>query len=117
MGFLVRPHSEFTSTARGESMSGTFMGNAITETDKRINEKIEAIAKKRGTSMAIIAIAWSLSKPYMTAPILGMSKVERIKEAVEAVNFELSKEEIESIDGLYVPRNVIGITVNASTQR
>ncbi|KAF2489837.1 hypothetical protein BU16DRAFT_531278 [Lophium mytilinum] len=58
--------------------------------------------------MAIVAIAWSLSKPYMTAPILGMSKVERIKEAVEAVNFELSKEEIESIDKLYIPRNVIG---------
>lgn len=35
-----------------------------------------------------MAMAWSLSKPYMTAPIAGMSKVERVHEAVEAVNFE-----------------------------
>jgi len=110
MGFLVRPHDKFTETERGESMAGTFLGSPITEADKRINEKIQEIAKKRETSMAIVAIAWSLSKPFMTAPILGMSKVERIKEAVEAVNFELTQEEIESIDDLYVPRDVMGIT-------
>jgi aryl-alcohol dehydrogenase-like predicted oxidoreductase len=111
MGFLVRPHDKFTETERGESMGGTFFGSPIIETDKKINEKIQEIAKKRGTSMAIVAIAWSLSKPFMTAPILGMSKVERIKEAVEAVNFELTKEEIESINELYVPRDVIGMAV------
>jgi diketogulonate reductase-like aldo/keto reductase len=37
-----------------------------------------------------------------------MSKVERVEEAVEAVNFELTKEEVESIDGLYEPKKVIG---------
>jgi len=113
MGFLVRPHDKFTETERGETMAGTFIGHAITDTDKKINEQIQAIAKNRGTSMAIVSIAWSLSKPFMTAPILGMSKVERIKEAVEAVNFKLTKEEIESIDKLYVPRDIIGITVTA----
>jgi len=112
MGFLVRPHDKFTETERGGTMAGTFLGHEITETDKKINEQIETIAKKRGTSMAIVSIAWSLSKPFMTAPILGMSKVERIKEAVEAVNFELTKEEIKSIDQLYVPRDIIGITVS-----
>jgi aryl-alcohol dehydrogenase-like predicted oxidoreductase len=32
------------------------------------------IVKKGGTSMAIVAIAWSLSKLFMTSPIIGMSK-------------------------------------------
>lgn len=76
-----------------------------------INEKIEEIAKKRGVNMAIIAIAWSLSKPFMTSPILGMSKEERVDEAIAAVNFELTREEIESIDGLYIPKKVMGIYV------
>jgi aryl-alcohol dehydrogenase-like predicted oxidoreductase len=58
--------------------------------------------------MATVSIAWSLSKPFMTSPIIGMSKVERVEEAVEAVNFELTKEEVESIDGLYEPKKVIG---------
>lgn len=108
MGFLTRPHTNFLDSERGTSMNGTFMGQPWTDTDKKINEKIEEIAKKRGVSMAIISIAWSLSKPFMTSPIIGMSKVERMLEAVEAVNFELSKEEIESIDELYVPKKNFG---------
>lgn len=108
MGFLTRPHAKFLNSERGTSMNGTFLGHAWTDTDKKINEKIEEIAKKRGASMATVSIAWSLSKPYMTSPIIGMSKVERVDEAVEAVNFDLTKEEIEEIDALYVPKKVIG---------
>jgi len=112
MGYLARPHSSFKAgSERGEAMQGTFLGNQMTAADKKINERIEEIAKERGTSMAIVAIAWSLSKPYMTAPIIGMSKIERVEEAVKAVNFKLSKEEEESIDRLYEPRKVMGISV------
>jgi aryl-alcohol dehydrogenase-like predicted oxidoreductase len=58
--------------------------------------------------MAVVPTAWSLSKLLMTAPIIGMSKIERVVEAILAVNFELSKEEVDSIDRLYEPKNVIG---------
>jgi aryl-alcohol dehydrogenase-like predicted oxidoreductase len=111
MGYLTRPHSDVTKSARGESMGGKFLGNEWTATDEKINRKIEEIAKKRGVSMAIIAIAWSLSKPYMTAPIIGMSKIERVEEAIKAVNFDLSAEEEKSIDELYEPKNIMGIQV------
>jgi aryl-alcohol dehydrogenase-like predicted oxidoreductase len=108
MGFLTRPHAKFLDSERGTSMNGTFLGQAWTDTDKKINEKIEEIAKARGVSMAVVTIAWSLSKDFMTSPIIGMSKVERVEEAVQAVNFELTNEEIASIDGLYQPKAVIG---------
>jgi len=108
MGYLTRPHDDFIKSERGDSMKGTFMGTPWSATDKKINQTIEGIAKKRGVSMATVAIAWSLSKPYMTAPIVGMSKIERVKEAVEAVNFELTKEEEKSIDDLYEPKKVLG---------
>lgn len=111
MGYLTRPHKAFDESERGGSMAGGFLGHKWTATDEKINEKIEEISKKRGTTMAIVSIAWSLSKPFMTSPILGMSSVKRVEEAVEAVSFELSKEEIESIDSLYEPKKVIGISV------
>ncbi|KAH8655039.1 NADP-dependent oxidoreductase domain-containing protein [Tricladium varicosporioides] len=111
MGYLTRPHEKFMESERGDSMKGTFLGNEWTEADKKINQKIEEIAEKRGTSMAVVAMAWSLSKPFMTAPIVGMSKIERVNEAVTAIDFELSEEEIESIDSLYIPKNVMGIVV------
>lgn len=110
MGYLARPHTQAAESARGKAMSGKFMGNELTDADSKINEKIQEIAEKRGVSMAIVAIAWSLRKEYVTAPIVGMGKIDRVKEAVEAVNFELSKEEEESIDQLYQPRKIIGFS-------
>jgi aryl-alcohol dehydrogenase-like predicted oxidoreductase len=98
-------------------MGGKFIGNKITNADERISEKIEEIAKKRGTSMAIVSMAWSLAKPYMTSPIIGMSSVERVQDAVDAVNFELTMEEEESIDKLYEPRAVMGIAVSPPDQK
>ncbi|KAJ4397193.1 hypothetical protein N0V93_001417 [Gnomoniopsis smithogilvyi] len=111
MGFLTRPHAQVNETVRGSTMQGAFLRNELQESDKLINEKIEEIAKKRGVSMAIVAVAWSLSKPFMTSPILGMNKKERVDEAIAAVNFDLTEEEIESIDDLYVPKKVTGIAV------
>ena len=108
MGYLTRPHDSFMDSERGTAMNGTFLGNAWTAADERINRKIEEIAKKRGMSMAVVAISWSLSKPFMTSPIIGMSKIERVNEACRAVDFELTKEEVESIDGLYEPKEVFG---------
>ena len=73
-----------------------------------INEQIEKIAKEKGVSMATVAIAWSLSKPFITAPILGLSKKERVDEAVRAIFLELTPEDLKSIDDLYEPKKVIG---------
>jgi hypothetical protein len=64
---------------RGDKKGEAYLGDKIARADEKINEKIA----KRGTSMAIVAIAWSLSKPFMTAPTIGMSKIERVEEAVK----------------------------------
>jgi aryl-alcohol dehydrogenase-like predicted oxidoreductase len=107
MGFLTRPWKTFSESKRGSSQGQGFLGQPMTEADKMINEKIQDIAEKRGVSMAIVAIAWTLSKPFISAPILGMSKTERVDEAIHAIEFKLTEEEIKSIDGLYVPKSVI----------
>ena len=109
MGYLARPHKSFGESKRGSGMGGASLGNKVMATDEKVNEKVEEIAKKRGTSMAIVAIAWSLSKPFMTAPILGMPKIARVDEMVKAVNYELTKEEVESIDRLYELKRAAGI--------
>ncbi|KAL4950403.1 NADP-dependent oxidoreductase domain-containing protein [Aspergillus filifer] len=108
MGFLTRSWKTFQETTRGTVQGFAFHGVPYTEVDKRINEKIDEIAKARGVSMAIVALAWSLSKPLITAPIVGMSKKERVDEALQALEFKLTEEEIRSIDELYVPKNIIG---------
>lgn len=111
MGFLARPHTNVGSTARGETLNGGFQGffgQEVSDADIKINEKINDIAHKRGVSMAIVSIAWSLSKPFIHSPIIGMSKKERVDEACAAVDFRLTENEVKSIDELYVPRKVMG---------
>jgi aryl-alcohol dehydrogenase-like predicted oxidoreductase len=108
MGFLARPHSSFSGTKRGSSQGQGFLNQPVTEADKKINDRINVIAQQHKVSMAAIAIAWSLSKPFISVPILGMSKPERIAEAIAATELKLTVEEIKSIDDLYVPKAVFG---------
>lgn len=108
MGFLARPLSAFSKTVRGERLGQGMWGRPWTESDKRTNAKIEEIAKARGTSMAVVAIAWSLSKPFIHSPIVGLSSEKRVDEAIKALNFELTSAEINSIDDLYEIHETMG---------
>lgn len=110
MGFLTRPVEAFNDTTRGESMKEGIMGIPISEADKKTNKKIEEIAKARGTTMAVVAIAWSLSKPFISSPIVGLSSEKRVDEAIEAIHFKLTDEEIKSIDDLYEPKRTVGFS-------
>lgn len=108
MGYLARPVSSFGDTARGEGLMAGMWGKSWTDSDKKTNARIDEIAKARGTSMAVVAIAWSLSKPFISSPIVGLSSEKRVDEAIEAINFELTEEEIKSIDDLYEKHDTIG---------
>ena len=108
MGYLTRPWKSFSETSRGKGQGQGFMGQPATDADQKTNEKIQEIAEKRKVSMAVVAIAWTLAKPFIHSPILGMSKNERVDEAIQATEFKLTDEEIKSIDDLYVPRAIMG---------
>lgn len=78
-----------------------------TDIDKRVIGRVEEIAKKKGVSMATIAIAWCLSKDKVN-PIVGLSSKERIDQAVESVHFassgKLTKEDMEYLEEGYAPK-------------
>ena len=56
-----------------------------------------------GRTMAQEALAWMLSKPEITAPIVGSTSVKHIEEAVSALDITLSPEEIAALEAPYVP--------------
>jgi aryl-alcohol dehydrogenase-like predicted oxidoreductase len=43
---------------------------------------VEELAKKKDVSMAQIAVAWSLANEYVTAPIVGTTSLENLKELI-----------------------------------
>lgn len=44
--------------------------------------RIEEIAKSRGISMAQVVLAWSLSKEFVTAPIVGTTSLDKLRDSV-----------------------------------
>jgi aryl-alcohol dehydrogenase-like predicted oxidoreductase len=78
------------------------------ESDFAIVNAVNALAEKRGLPPAQIALAWVLSKPYITAPIVGASKPGQLEDAVAALEVQLSPEEINSLESLYEPHPVLG---------
>ncbi len=77
-------------------------------TDERIIDRLGEVAAARGTPPAQVALAWMLSKPAITAPIVGASKPHHLKDALAALTIQLSYEEIKRLEELYEPHPVLG---------
>jgi predicted oxidoreductase len=54
---------------------------------------LEAIAKERGASRTVIALAWLLRHPARVIPVVGSNNPDRIREAATATELELTREE------------------------
>lgn len=78
------------------------------ESDFVIADQVAAIAEARGVARATVALAWLLQKPYITAPIIGASKAKHLEDAVAALDFQLSPEEIQRLEFVYEPHPVLG---------
>ncbi len=66
------------------------------------------VAKKHGVTASQVALAWILSKPYITAPIIGATKMDHLDQAIAALDLQLSEEEIKKLEEPYKPHPVLG---------
>ena len=106
----------FSPLARGQLAGSTdirqetdpfvdkFYGDAL---DNEIRLHAHAMAEDRGATIAEIAFAWVLAKSHICSPIIGPASVEQLDNYVNTLNFELTPEEVETLDQLYRPRDVI----------
>jgi len=76
--------------------------------DAAIVDRVVEVARERQVSPAQIALAWLLSREEITAPIVGVTKIEHVEEAAEAVEIELSDQETAYLEELYQPRELTG---------
>jgi len=78
------------------------------DSDFDIVNRLTDVATQRGLPNAQVALAWMLSKPVITAPIIGASKPGHLEDAVAALTVKLSKDEITKLEELYQPHPVSG---------
>lgn len=71
----------------------------ITEELLKSISSLDRIAKKRGQSLAQMALAWILKDPRITSVLIGASSVSQLEDNLRAVqNTSFSEEELSSID-------------------
>ncbi len=80
----------------------------FTPDDFDVVEQVVEVAREKAVTPAQIALAWLFSKDYITAPILGATKIEHLEQAVEALEIQLSSEEIKRLEEPYKIHSVLG---------
>ena len=110
-GRLARPWQEEMSTERAETDAfGKTLYKRTQEADRKVVDRVVEVAGKRGVPMAQVALAWLLSKPGVTSPIVGATKPHHLDDAVAAVGVKLAPEEIKALEESYVPHPVGGFS-------
>jgi 1-deoxyxylulose-5-phosphate synthase len=78
--------------------------------DRVIVERVAEVAAARGVPRAQVALAWVLSNPVVTAPIVGVTRDQHLDDAVAAVDLDLSADEIARLEAPYTPHAVVGFS-------
>jgi 1-deoxyxylulose-5-phosphate synthase len=103
-GRLTRDWDETT----GRSETDQFGKLLYTESDRVVVERVAEVAAGRSVSRAQVALAWMLSKSFVTSPIVGATKEQHLADAIAAVDLTLTAEEITQLEEPYRPHRVAG---------
>ena len=76
--------------------------------DFTVAERAQEVAEAHNATGSQIALAWILSKPYITAPIIGASKLEHLDQSIAALEIKLAPEQIRHLEEMYQPHPVLG---------
>ncbi len=76
--------------------------------DFTVADRAWEVARGRNVSASQVALAWILSKAYVTAPIIGASKLEHLDQSIAALEIKLAPEEIKRLEEPYQPHPVLG---------
>ena len=83
-------------------------GGSLAEIEE-LNKAIAEIAENHDAKVAQLPIAWAIAKG--TLPIVGATKVHHVEDAADAVNIELSDDEIKTMEELADKANINTIRI------
>jgi aryl-alcohol dehydrogenase-like predicted oxidoreductase len=83
-------------------------GSLYDDDDFAVIDAVRVVADKRELPMAQIALAWLLSRPAVTAPIVGATKLAHLQDALAALEVTLTDEDVSAVEAPYRPHPVLG---------
>jgi 1-deoxyxylulose-5-phosphate synthase len=103
-GRLTRDWDEATERSRTDE----FGRRLYSDEDRTIVQAVGDVAEKHGATRAQVALAWLLSKPVVTAPIVGVTSTAHLDDLLGCLSVQLSAEEIEQLEEPYEPHAIAG---------
>jgi len=100
-GRAARPWGAQTARSSSDAVAKAFDRDA----DQPVVEAIQRVAQARDVPMAQAALAWVLSKPVVSCPIVGATKPHHLADAVAALGLELTDGEIAELETPYTPQD------------
>jgi aryl-alcohol dehydrogenase-like predicted oxidoreductase len=108
-GFFASNHRKDgwgdTARARTDTYAQSMYYQAA---DFAVAARVVELARARGVSGSQIALAWVLGKSFVTAPIIGASRMEHLEESIAALDIHLSEEESRRLEEPYQLHPVLG---------
>jgi aryl-alcohol dehydrogenase-like predicted oxidoreductase len=103
-GRLTRPWD--TQTARSET--DEFGASLYRDEDRRVVDRVLAVAERRGVAPAQVALAWLLAQAAVTSPIVGITDPRHLDDALAAVELRLTEDELAELAEGYLPHAIAG---------
>ena len=96
-GRAARPWGQQTARSSTDAVAKAFDRSV----DRPVVDAVQRIAENRGIPMAQVALAWVLAKPVVACPIVGATKPTHLKDAVAALEVQLTDDELDAIEKPY----------------
>jgi len=97
--------AQTTSRAASDEYAHTLY---YAESDFAIAARVSELAERLGVKPMQVALAWVLSKPVVTAPIVGASKLPHLDELVAALDLRLAPDDVAFLESPYEPHRILG---------
>ena len=78
------------------------------DSDFSVVDRVTEIAGERGVTNAQVALAWLFTKPVVSAPIIGSSKMFQIEDALASLDLKLTDDEVKRLEAPYEPHPILG---------
>ncbi|WP_127753852.1 aldo/keto reductase [Devosia sp. 1566] len=96
------------STRAQTDRTATALYEATKAQDDQVAAAVKAVAERHNCPMAQVAYAWVASRPGITAPIIGVSRLTQFDDAVAALSLKLTDQDIAELEAPYRPKPVAG---------
>ncbi|CAG7649745.1 aldo/keto reductase [Actinacidiphila bryophytorum] len=103
-GTRERAGRGITTRSGDDPLADEMYGDA----DFDIVDAVRALAARLDVPPARVALSWLMSRPSVTAPIVGATKPHHVEDAIASLDLALTPDQTAPLEALYRPHGVLG---------